>query len=329
MKIGVDLSFWMDLDSGYSLETLRLSEKAGFDSAWFGDHFLPWHHSFKQSFFVWPVMAAAAERTTKIPVGVDVTVPIGGRYHPAIIAQAIGTFSAMYPGRILLGVGSGEAMSEKRFLGYWPNWKERTERLCEALQFMRELWSKDDFFDFHGKYFRMEKAFLYVKPKTRIPIYFSALGEKAAFYAGKYGDHLMTVSSWQNCRDTIFPQFEKGAREAGKDPSQMEKLALVAGGLNDIEGTIQRIRKLQVGSTILENFNEEDPRKIEESQSRVTDEMIWGNYCLARTCDELIDAFDQFRKGGASHIVFTDFSPNPKETIAGFREKVIPYFKNK
>jgi coenzyme F420-dependent glucose-6-phosphate dehydrogenase len=86
VKLGVDATFWMD--GRYEMRFLKLCERAGFDSVWFGDHFLPWHHSFKHNFFVWPVMAAAAERTRKIKVGVDVTVPIGGRYHPAIIAQA-------------------------------------------------------------------------------------------------------------------------------------------------------------------------------------------------------------------------------------------------
>ncbi len=327
MKIGIDVSFWTD--PAYAFETVKLSEKAGFDSAWFGDHFLPWHHSFKHSFFVWSVMATVAERTKNIPIGVDVTVPIGGRYHPAIVAQAVGTLATMYPGRVLLGVGSGEAMSEKRFMRYWPSWKERTDRLVEALEFIRALFRNDDFFDFHGKHFSMEKVMLYVKPKKPVPIYFSAIGPKAAFRAGKYADHLMTVNTWQKCRDTIFPEFEKGAREAGKDPKTMGKAVLIAGGVKDIEGAIRKIRKVHVGSIILENFNEEDPKKIEESQSRVTDEMIWENYHLSRTPEEVIDAIDRYRSVGASELIFTDFSPDPKETIRVFRQKVIPYFKKR
>ncbi len=164
-RIGVDASFWMD--NKYRMKFLKPCEKAGFDSVWFGDHFLPWHHSFKHSFYVWPVMAAAAERTKKIAIGVDVTVPIGGRYHPAIVAQAIGTLDSMYPGRFYLGVGSGEAMSEKRFMGRWPPWKERIERLAEAVELIRKLFTSDDFFDFNGKYFSMEKVYLYVKPKKK------------------------------------------------------------------------------------------------------------------------------------------------------------------
>jgi len=325
MKIGLDYSFWIDPD--YSLEMLSLSEKAGFDSVWFGDHFLPWHHSFKHSCYVWPVMAAAAERTKRIPVGVDVTVPIGGRYHPAIVAQAVSTLGAMYPGRILLGVGNGEAMNEKRFMSHWPKWKERMERLTEALDFIRRLWTEEDFFDFRGKYFVMDKAFLYVKPKRSIPIYFSAIGEKAAFYAGMHGDHLITVNTQEKCRHVIFPQFEKGALAAGKDVKKMQKVVSVIGGVTDIAGAVKRIRKLHAGSMIMANFEEEDPKKIEQSQSQVTDKMIFQNYCLSESGDELIEAFDSFRKIGANQVIFTDFSPDPKETIRVFRRKVIPYFK--
>jgi len=72
-------------DEDYSLKYPVGAEKAGFDSVWMGDHFLPWHHSFEHNHFVWEVLAAVAARTKRIIVGPDVTVPIGGRYHPAEI----------------------------------------------------------------------------------------------------------------------------------------------------------------------------------------------------------------------------------------------------
>jgi len=327
IKLGVDVSFW--LDERYSMKTVQLSEKAGFDSVWFGDHFLPWHHSFKHSFFIWPVMATAAERTRRVPIGVDVTVPIGGRYHPAIIAQAIGTLDTMYPGRIYLGVGTGEAMSEKRFMGRWPRWQERMDRLVEALELIRKLWSSDDFFDFDGRYFGMEKTFLYVKPKRRVPIYFSAIGEKAIPYAARYGDHLMTVNTLEKCKNIIFPRFDEACREAGRDPGKLEKMVLIAGGLVDVEGTIRKIRKYHAGTLLRENFDEPDPRKIEESGQRVSDQQIRESYYIFEKPEELIECIDSFRKIGTDHLVYTDFSPKPEKTIQTFAKKIIPYFKGR
>lgn len=106
LEIGLDASFMMTLDEDYTLKYLVKAEEAGFDFLWLGDHFLPWHHSMKHNFFVWSVLAAVAARTKRMKVGVDVTVPIGGRYHPAIIAQASATMDQMFPGRFALGVGT-------------------------------------------------------------------------------------------------------------------------------------------------------------------------------------------------------------------------------
>ncbi|MEM1534184.1 MAG: LLM class flavin-dependent oxidoreductase [Nitrososphaerota archaeon] len=325
-KLGLDVSFWMD--DKYSMPFLRACEKAGFDSLWFGDHIYPWHHSFKHSFFVWSVLAAAAERTRRIPLGVDVTVPIGGRYHPAIVAQAVGTLSSMYPGRIYLGVGSGEAINEERFLGYWPSWKERIERLAEAVSFIRRLFKEQIPFDFNGKYFKMSKAFLYVKPKGHVPIFFSAGGPKAATYAGMYGDHLMTYGTVERCRDFIFPAFEQAARESNKDVRRMEKVVLIEGALGDAKAAIKKIRKYHAGTLIAENFNEPDPMKIEDSAKQITDEQILQNYYISRKADGLIDVIDRYRKIGTTHLIFTDFSASPERTILAFSKEIIPYFRD-
>ena len=109
----------------------------------------------------------------------------------------------------------------------------------------------------------------------------------------------------------------------------MKKLVSVIGGVADIPGAIGRIRKLHAGSMIMANFEEEDPRKIEQSQVQVTDEMIFQNYCLSKGGEELVEAFDSFRKVGANEVIFTDFSPDPKETIRVFKQKVIPYFRSR
>lgn len=327
IKIGVDATFWMD--DKYEMKFLGSCEKAGFDAVWFGDHFLPWHHSFKHNFFVWSVLATAAERTKRVSLGVDVTVPIGGRYHPAIIAQAVGTLDNLYPGRFLLGVGTGEAMSEKRFMGYWPGWQERMDRLIEALDLIKQLWSNNDYFDFNGKYFKMAKVFLHLKPRKAVPIYFSAIGEKAAAYAGRFGDRLMTANTLEMLRDKIFPIFDEAARQSGRDPKKIEKAVLFGGALTDIERTIKRIKKIHAGATLMENFNEEDPRKIEQSGLNLSDEHVRKHYLLYEKVDDFVDHLAKFTEIGANNLIFTDFSLYPEKTISIFRRKIIPYFKEK
>lgn len=317
------------MDPDYSMNSVQLAERAGFDAVWLGDHYLPWQHSFKYAFFVWTAMAAAAERTKKVRVGVSVTTPIGGRYHPAIVAQAVGTMDATWPGRFNIGVGSGEAVNEIPFMGRWPPWEERIERLVEGVKLMRRLWTSERYFDFKGKYFGMDDAFLYVKPKTPIEIYFSAIGEKAAEIAGRYGDHLYSLNLLEKCRDVTFPAFERGAEKAGKDKSKMQKVAVIGGGLVDIEGAARNIRRWNIGAAKIENFSKADPRAIENSGKDVPNDWIYDHYYLCKNGDEMIEVIDRYRKIGTDAFVFADMSPEPRKTIEIFRKKVIPYFKGK
>ncbi len=126
----------------------------------------------------------------------------------------------MYPGRFVLGVGSGEAINEARFFpdGRFPPWREKTERLCEGIALMRKMWESSDYFSFDGTFFKMKDLFLYTKPKTKIPIYFSAIGKKAASFAGTFGDHLTTINTPEKCKEEIFPVFEESSRKACKNP---------------------------------------------------------------------------------------------------------------
>jgi len=306
-KIGVDLAENV-AEPRQFVECAILVENLGFESVWFGDHFLPWFHTDGKSSFIWSLIASSLERTARVKIGPDVTCPIGGRFHPAIVAQAAATLDNMYPGRFMLGIGSGEAVNEERFFreqrGYWPAWKERIERLSEATTLMRRLWSSEDYFDFHGSFFTMPHVMLYTKPKTKIPIYFSAMGAKAATYAGRFGDHLITIASPEKCRRVIFPNFEDGVKLEGKDPSEAEKMVLILFEIGDPE---RSLRKLQAGGASFltkKAFENPDPRDLEASTSTVEAAVIKEYFHLCRTADALIDVAEQYRKVGAHHVVF-------------------------
>ena len=151
-KMAIRIKISVNLGEGYNdpmhfVECAAIAEKQGFDTVWFGDHSLPWVHSQNKSAFVWSVMPSALERTRKINVGVLVTSPIGGRYHPLIIGQAAATIDNMYPGRFRLGVGSGEAVNERNFFPYGlPIWSERIGRLTEAILIIRKMWRSKRYF---------------------------------------------------------------------------------------------------------------------------------------------------------------------------------------
>jgi len=325
-KVGLDASFMMTFDPDYSLAYPIQAEKVGFDHLWVGDHYLPWQDSFEHSYFVWELLAVIAAKTKRIKFGPDVTVPIGGRYHPAIIAQAAATMDRLFPGRFVLGVGSGEAMNEQWFLGFWPKWPERMERLLEGVDLIKRLWTEKDYFEFNGKYFKMGKTKLYVKPKKNIPIYVSATGEKSAYQAGRYADSLISSGNLERMRDAIFPRFDEGARSVGRDPSKLEKAVLMDMATGPEQKIVERVRKLSAGSTVHDMVNEGDPREIERVGSKLSKEEILNNMLVFKGPDKVIDVLSEFRKIGATQVIIGDMSVDPKSAMVAY-SKVNRYFK--
>ena len=308
-------------------ECVILAEKLGFDVAWLGDHFLPWAHSSNRSSFVWSLMGSSLEASKKIKLGPYVTTPIGARYHPAIVAQAAATLDNMYPGRFLLGVGTGEAMNEVPFFGRWPNWKERMDRLIEGVQLMRKLWKSDEYFDFDGKYFPAHQIFLYTKPRTDLKVYFSGVGPKAARYAGEYGDALVTLSHANNLerlKEVIFPLFDEGARSAGKDPSKMEKVVSFNFTMKDPE-TYSKTERRYAGVIPKEGTNEPDPRKIEQLGADLPDEDLFKSVAFLSKWSDVVDLISQFREAGTTQIVLQTGAD--KKTLRTFAQKILPEFK--
>src|SRR5437868_14864060 len=112
------------------------AEKAGFDLLATSDHFQPWQANEGHSGEAWVTMAALGQRTKRAWIGPTVTCPTF-RYNPAVVAEAFASLSLLYPGRIFLGLGSGEALNEQAATGVWPNWEERWERLIEATEIIR------------------------------------------------------------------------------------------------------------------------------------------------------------------------------------------------
>ncbi len=309
------------------VECAVTADRYGFDTIWFGDHFLPWFHGGQRSSFVWSVMPIALDRTKRICVGPDVTCPIGGRFHPAIVAQATATIDNMYPGRFLLGVGSGEAINEARFFASgWPSWRERIERLNEAVSLMRRMWVEENYFDFDGKYFPMKDVYLYTRPMTRISVYFSALGPKAASSAGAYGDHLVTMGSPERCANVIFPAFESGVKKTGKDPKRCEKMVLLDVYFGPKEEGLKTLKKNgEAGSADPRSVGVLDPRKIEDIGRGMSNDAISSAKLFCATSDDLIKAIESYSNIGTTHIaVATNSFPDRIKMIG---EKVLPYFK--
>ncbi len=269
-------------------------------------------------------MTAAAERTRKIKVGCGVTCPMF-RYHPANVAHSFATLGSMYPGRIWLGVGTGESLNETPFIdppGIFPSrWKTRSEMLIEAIRLIREYWNSQDYFSFDGKYFKLRNAFCYGKPTVPVPIYFSAFGPKAAFLAGQYGDHLIT--GFTKNLQTVISEFEKGARSVGKDPAKMEKMLYKDFAFGNRDQIVERMKETCTWF-LMSNYYEPDPRRIEANLVNLSDEMIRETALIAESAQEIIEWLYSCQKKGVEHVAFSDSSIDPEKTIAVFKDRVLP-----
>src|SRR5215210_110648 len=119
------------------LEFAVVAEEVGFDSVVVSDHFQPWRHTDGHAPYSFAWLAALGERTERVLLGTSVVTPTF-RYHPVIVAQAMGTIGALNPDRCFLGVGTGESLNEVPVLDIeWPEFKERFGRLKEAVEIMQ------------------------------------------------------------------------------------------------------------------------------------------------------------------------------------------------
>ncbi|MGE3651700.1 MAG: LLM class flavin-dependent oxidoreductase, partial [Reyranellaceae bacterium] len=170
-----------------------LAEETGFESVFISDHFQPWKHIDGHAPFSLTWLGALGARTSKVIMGTSVLTPTF-RYHPSIVAQAFGTMGAMFPGRVILGIGTGESLNEVPSTGApWPEFKERFARLRESVNLIRTLWSQERV-TFEGQYYKTENATIYDRPDTLVPIYVAAAGALVAKYAGRSGDGFICTS---------------------------------------------------------------------------------------------------------------------------------------
>jgi probable non-F420 flavinoid oxidoreductase len=171
------------------LAAVQHAEESGFTAAMCSDHFSPWGSSQGQSGFAWSWLGAALQ-ATGLPFGV-VNAP-GQRYHPAVIAQAVGTLEAMFPGRFWVALGTGEASNEHITGGGWPRKPVRNARLMECVDVMRALLAGEEVS--HDGLVTVDRARLWTLPENPPPLIGTAVSVETAAWVAGWADGLATVA---------------------------------------------------------------------------------------------------------------------------------------
>jgi len=190
------------------IEQAKGAEEAGFDALGVSDHFAPWWPEGKAS-SGWVHLAAVGQVTTK-PIGTGVT-PIVHHYHPGLVAQTWMSLEELYPGRVWLGVGSGEALNEIPLGADWPSVGEQIERLDQGLTAIRKLWDGETV-TMDGGWFKLKDAKLFTRAPNRPKLYVSAFGPQAAAVAAKHADGLWTLGDPEQAPETIEAYRSAGGK---------------------------------------------------------------------------------------------------------------------
>ncbi len=308
------------------LELGVLAEDCGFDSVAVSDHFTPWRHTGGHAPFSFAWLAALGERTKRVRLGTSVVTPTF-RYHPAVVAQAMATLAVLHPGRVFLGVGTGEAMNEVPPTGVeWPPFSERIGRLREATLLMRRLW-QEDFVTFEGRYYRTQGATLYDRPPEGVPLYVAASGEKAARLAGEVADGFICTSGkgLELYRDTLLPAVASGAREARRDGTGIERMIEVKVSFDtDRDRALRDTREwAALALPAEEKAGTHDPREMEEKAKAVADR-AHTRFIVSSDPDEHAAKVRDYVDLGFTHLVFHFPGPDQARALRLYAKEILP-----
>jgi len=307
------------------LDFAVLAEEVGFESAWISDHFQPWRHTDGHAPFSMAWLAAAGERTQRLTLGTSVLTPTF-RYHPSVVAHAFATLGVMYPGRIVLGIGTGEAMNETPVTGVaWPEARERFRRMSEATKLIRRLWT-EEFVEHDGEYYQVKGATVYDRPEQPVPIYVAATGEVAARFAGRQADGFICTSGkgMELYRDTLLPAVREGARAAERDYDRIEKMIEVKVSFDtDRDRALADTRIWAALALPAEDkVGVHNPKEMEERARNVANpERRW---LVSSDPDEHVEQLAPYLELGFTHLVFHHPGDDQARFLRLYAEQVLP-----
>jgi coenzyme F420-dependent glucose-6-phosphate dehydrogenase len=314
------------------LDFAVLAEEVGFDSVFISDHFQPWKHTdgHAPNSLVW--LGALGARTQRVAMGTSVLTPTF-RYHPSIIAQAFGTLGAMCPGRVILGIGTGEGLNEVPSTGQpWPEFKERFARLRESVTLMRRLWAEERV-TFEGQYFRTENATIYDRPETPVPIYVAAAGAMVAKYAGRSGDGFICTSGKKPelYTETLIPNLEAGLDAAAAPKPDYDRMIEVKVSFDtDRQRALEDTRHwAALALSPEEKMTVEDPAEMERLASALPLERAASRWIVSDDPEEQVERIGTYVALGFRHLVFHAPGPDQARFLRLFGESVLPRLRRR
>jgi len=310
------------------LEYAVAAEERGLDSVTVADHYQPWRHEGGHAFHSVTWLSALGERTSRVILGTSVLTPTF-RYNPAVIAQAFATMGSLFPGRVFLGVGTGEALNEVAVarLLEWPEFKVRFARLREAVRLIRTLW-KEDQVSFEGEFYQTSSATIYDRPEESVPIYIAAGGPVVARYAGRAGDGFICTSGkgMDLYTEKLMPALDEGLEASGRDRSDIDRMI-------EIKLSYDRDPKLALENTRFwaplsltaeQKHGVDDPREMERLCNELPIEQVARRWIVASDPETALAQIKPYVDAGLNHLVFHGPGADQLRFLDQFCEDVVP-----
>jgi coenzyme F420-dependent glucose-6-phosphate dehydrogenase len=303
------------------------ADAIGLDSVLVSDHYQPWRRTGGHAPFSMTWMSAVGERTQYVQLGTSVLTATF-RYNPAVVAHAFASLGCLYPGRIMLGLGTGEALNETSVTGMeWPEFKERFARMREAVTLIRTLWREDNV-TFDGDYYRTINATVFDKPEHEVPIYIAAGGPQVARYAGRAGDGMICTSGkgMELYRDKLMPAVDEGLAKAERDGAGYDRTIEIKLSFDlDHDRALENTRFWAPLSLSADEKNSyDDPSEMERAAEQLPIEKIASRWIVTSDPDEVIEQVRPYLDLGLNHLVFHAPGHDQRRFLQQFSEHVLP-----
>lgn len=305
----------------------KAAEAAGFDSLFVSDHFQPWRHTGGHAPNVFPLLGAMGAATSRLVLGTSVLTPTF-RYHPSVVAQVFGTLGAMFPGRIVLGVGTGESLNETPATGLdWPESKERFARLREAIRLIRTLW-REDRVDFAGDYYRTEGATIYDRPATPVPIWVAGAGPQITRYAARFADGFICTSGKARSLydDVLLPKLAEGLAERTTPADGFAKMIELKVSFDDSRERALEDTRFWAALALSpeEKMSVEDPMEMERLAEALPLERAASRWIVSDDPEEQVARIRPYVEMGFRHLVFHAPGPDQERFLRLWSAEVLP-----
>jgi coenzyme F420-dependent glucose-6-phosphate dehydrogenase len=307
------------------------AERLGFDSVFTSDHFQPWRHDGGHAPAALPWLGALAARTERVLIGTSVLTPTF-RYHPAVVAHAFATLGCLAPGRVILGVGSGESLNEVPLGIEWPDGKERFARLKESVELIRKLWTEDRV-TFDGTFYRTQAATIYDKPEQPVPIYIAASGPAATRLAGRVADGFITTSGKGHdlYTETLLPAVREGAEKADRKVEDIDLMIEVKVSFDEDHERARRDTHYwgALALTPEEKSGIEDPIEMQRRADALPVERTVTRWIVSSDPEEHAAKVAEYLDMGFKHLVFHAPGPDQDRFLRLYADEILPRLRER